>query len=312
MPLAGKLPPLVVILGATATGKTGLSLELADIFGGEIVNADSRQIYRGMDIGTAKATPAQQQRIPHHLLDIATPAENPGLAEYQTLAYQAIEAIHARGRLPFLVGGTGQYLTAVTEGWSIPQVPPNPDLRAHLEEYARMYGNQALHDWLIQMDPPAAATIHPNNVRRVVRALEVYLETGTPISELQQRRPPPYRILTIGLHLRRELLYPRADQRVDEMLAAGFLAEVRRLLMEGYTPELPAMHTLGYAELGAHLLDGLPLAEAIQRTKYHTHDFIRRQEVWFRGHDHGILWHNVEGLNIAEPVTSIRAWLTGD
>src|SRR5688572_249594 len=175
MRLTGKLPPLVVILGATASGKTGLSLVLAKHLRGEIVNADSRQIYRGMDIGTAKATPQQQQTVPHHLLDIVNPDENPGLAEYQELTYRTIEAIQARGSLPLLVGGTGQYITAVVEGWSIPRVPPNMALRAELEDFAQQQGQHALHQRLVQVDAEAASAIHPNNTRRIIRALEVYM-----------------------------------------------------------------------------------------------------------------------------------------
>jgi tRNA dimethylallyltransferase len=312
MRLTGKLPPLVVILGATASGKTSLSLTLAKHLRGEIVNADSRQIYRGMDIGTAKATPAQQQAVPHHLLDLVNPDENPGLAEYQALAYRTIEAIQARGSLPVLVGGTGQYITAVVEGWSIPRVQPNLALRAELEDFAQQQGQQALHQRLAQVDAEAASAIHPNNTRRIIRALEVYLESGTPFSELQRKTPPPYRILTIGLHMNRERLYERADRRVDEMIQAGFVDEVRGLLAQSYTRDLPSMTSLGYAELAAHLLDNVPLEEAIQKTKYNTHDFIRRQEVWFRGHDTGILWHNVEEINVERLLMTLRDWTGGD
>lgn len=312
MRLTGNLPPLPVILGATATGKTGLSITLAQHLRGEIINADSRQIYRRMDIGTAKATPEQRATVPHHLLDFVNPDENPGLAEYQEMAYRAIDEVHARGNLPLLVGGTGQYLTAVVEGWSIPRVPPNYTLRAELEDYARLQGQQALHNRLVQVDAEAASAIHPNNIRRVVRALEVYMESGTPISELQRKKPPPYRILTIGLQMNRDRLYERADKRVDMMMDEGFLDEVRDLLAQGYTRDLPSMSSLGYAELAAHLLDGMPLAEAVQKTKYNTHDFIRRQEVWFRGHDTGILWHNVEEMDVERLLSTLRHWTGGD
>lgn len=309
--MTGELPPLVVVLGATATGKTGLSLELAGQLNGEIINADSRQIYRGMDIGTAKATPAQRSAVPHHLLDIVNPDENPGLAEYQARAYQTINAIHTRGNVPILVGGTGQYITAVVEGWLIPRIPPNHYLRRELEDFARRHGSSALYERLVQVDAAAAAIIHPNNIRRVIRALEVYLEGGTPISELQRKHLPPYRILTIGLQMQREPLYARADKRVDDMMAAGFLEEVKSLLARGYSRDLPSMSSVGYAELAAHLLDNISLDEAVQKTKYNTHHFIRRQEVWFRGHDTGILWHNVEELNIAELIITLRNWIGG-
>lgn len=301
--------PLVVVLGPTAVGKTGLALRIAERFEGEIVGADSRQIYRLMDIGTAKPTTDEQRRVPHHLIDVVNPDENLGLADYQHLAYTAINAIHARGRLPLLVGGTGQYLTAVTEGWSIPEVPPNPALRAELEHLAQQQGALALHNALQQVDPAAAAKIHPNNVRRTIRALEVFRETGTPISILQRKQPPPYRIFQIGLRMSRDLLYEQADRRLDMMLLGGFVEEVRRLLDLGYDRSLPSMTALGYRELSAHLLDGLALDAAVTASKIATHDFIRRQETWFSGHDQGILWHNIQELAGNSLAAKLQHWL---
>jgi tRNA dimethylallyltransferase len=290
MRLAGK--PLIVLVGPTASGKTRLAILLANALNGEIIGADSRQIYRHMDIGTAKPTAEEQQQARHHLIDVVDPDENLGLAEYQALALTAIHDIHARDRVPLLVGGTGQYITALVEGWSIPQVAPNLALRAELEAFAAQQGTPALHARLSALDPTAAATIDGRNIRRVVRALEVCLESGQPISELQRKRPPPFEMRHYGLTLEREALYARADQRVDAMLEAGFLDEVRSLLEQGYDRRLPSMSGLGYAQLAAHLLDGIPLAEAVLKTKHDTHDFIRRQYTWFRGHDPGILWHN--------------------
>ena len=303
--------PLVVILGPTAAGKTGLAILLAQAVDGEIVGADSRQIYRYMDIGTAKPTTEQRQQAPHHLIDIVDPDENLGLAQYQRLAYEAIEAIHRRGKLPLLVGGTGQYITAVIEGWSIPEVAPNYALREELEAYAKAHGPEALHRRLQAIDSPAAEATHHRNVRRVVRALEVYLETGTPISELQQKTPPPYRIRQYGLKMNRELLYARADQRFDQMMAAGFVDEVKHLLAMGYNHQLPSMSGLGYRELSAHLLDNIPLDEAVEAAKNATHDFIRRQLTWFRGHDTGIHWHDAETLAPDTIITHTRQWLEG-
>jgi tRNA dimethylallyltransferase len=310
MCLTGKLLPVVIILGATATGKTALSLELAQRWHGEIISADSRQIYRQMDIGTAKATLAQRQQVPHHLLDIVNPDENLTAAEYQTLAYQTIDTLHAQGKLPFLVGGTGQYITVVEEGWSIPHVAPDWALRAELEAFAADKGKAALYERLVAVDPQAATAIHPNNVRRVIRALEVYLVSGTPISVLQQKKPPPYQFLRLGLAMPREKLYPRADTRVEAMLTDGFVDEVRALLARGYARNLPAMTGVGYAELAAHLSGECTYAEAVQRTKFNTHDFIRRQEVWFRGHDHGILWHNVDEFHVDTLHQLIASWLS--
>lgn len=307
--MTGKQAPLIVILGPTAIGKTDLAIQLALHFNGEIVGADSRQVYRLMDIGTAKPDAGQLAAVPHHLIDIADPDQTLSLAQYQDLAFAAIAHITERNRIPFLVGGTGQYLTAVEEGWSIPRVPPNPDLRARLEAEAIELGASALYARLAAIDPEYASKNHPNNTRRIIRALEVYLATGTPISVLQQKQPPPYRICPIGLRLDRDILYPRADHRFDQMITAGFLDEVRHLLQLGYQANLPSMSALGYRELCAHLIDHLPIEQAIFQAKNATHDFIRRQEIWFRGHDNGIMWHNVENLDINHMKTLIQHWI---
>lgn len=310
MPLTGdNLPPLLIIVGATAVGKTGLGIEIAEALNGEIIGADSRQIYKYMDIGTAKPTLAQQGQVKHHLVDVVTPDEMLTLAAYQRQAYARIDDIHEQGKLPILVGGTGQYITAVEEGWSIPEVPPNYALRDELEQEAEAIGTEAFHAKLVAIDSEAAEKIHPNNIRRVVRALEVYFETGTPISELQRKKAPPYDIRVVGLQMEREALYERADLRVDMMMEAGFLDEVQELLADGYHPTLPAMTALGYREMSQHLAGNLSLEDAIAQTKHSTHDFIRRQEIWFRGHDHGILWHNVKSMNIQDIIADVSQWM---
>ncbi len=301
--------PLLVILGATATGKTGLALQLAESLDGEIVGADSRQIYRGMDIGTAKPNAEQRARVRHHLVDIADPDENPGLATIQGLANAAIADIQRRGRLPLLVGGTGQYLSAIVEGWRIPEVPPNETLRSELEAYARRQGSGALHRRLAEVDPATAARTHPNNVRRVVRSLEVWHATGSAISEQQKRLPPLWKVLQLGLQLERGALYARADQRFDAMIEAGLVGEVRDLLRAGYSRDLPSMSGLGYRQLAAHLLDGLPLPEAIAAARTATHDFIRRQLTWFRGHHADIRWLNAASLDAQAIAGDLRRWL---
>lgn len=307
--MTGDRSPLVIILGPTGVGKTTLAIDLAEALGGEIVSADSRQIYRHMDIGTAKPTAAQQARVRHHLIDIAPPDYNLSLAEYQDAAYRAIDATSQRGQIPFLVGGSGQYITALEEGWSIPRVPPDVELRAKLEAYVRANSPESLHKRLALVDPTAAARIHPNNTRRVIRALEVHTLTGQAISDLQKKVPPPYRIMRLGLQLPRAILYPRVDARVDAMIAAGLVDEVARLLEMGYDRALPSMSSLGYREIAAHLLDGAPLDNSVDRAKFSTHEFIRRQDVWFRGHDNGILWHNVEDLDTATLAQILRGWL---
>ena len=281
---------LVVIVGPTAAGKTALSIDLAEAAGGEIVSADSRQIYRGMDIGTAKVTAAERARVPHHLLDVVMPDQVLSLAEYQALAYAAIADIRARGRLPFLVGGTGQYVQAVVEGWSIPAVAPHPELRAELEAKASAEGAEALHGWLAALDPAAAARIDYRNIRRVIRALEVCLVTGQPITELQRKNPPPFDILQIGVTRPRPELYMRIDVRVDQMMAAGLLDEVRRLDAAGYAWELPAMTGLGYRQIGEHLRGEVTLDAAVTHIKQGTRRFVQQQYNWFRLTDPAIRW----------------------
>ena len=281
---------LVVIIGPTAAGKTVLSIELAAASGGEIVSADSRQVYRGMDIGTAKATAGERARVPHHLLDVVDPDQVLTLAEYQRLAYAAIAGIHARGRLPFLVGGTGQYVRAVIEGWSIPAIAPQPEVRAELAAWANTAGAEALHRRLAALDPAAAARIDHRNVRRVIRALEVCLVSGKPISELQRKAPPPYRIVQIGVTRPRPELYARIDARVDRMIEAGLVDEVRRLAAAGCGWDLPAMTGLGYRQIGQHLCGQISLDQAIALIKKDTRRFVQQQYNWFRPDDPGIEW----------------------
>lgn len=274
--------PLLAIVGPTAVGKTALSLHLARLCDGEIVSADSRQVYRGMDIGAAKPTPAERAAVPHHLIDVVDPDEDFSLALYQDMATAAITDIAARGKSPLLVGGTGQYLAAVLQGWQLPRVAPRPDIRAALERQAADLGAEALYARLKAVDPVAAARILPGNVRRIIRALEVYEVTGKPISEQRSMQPPPYRITTIWLTLPAPVLYDRIDARVDTMMAAGLLDEVRSLLERGYHWDLPAMSGLGYREFRPYFEGSATLEEAVARLKYDTHAFARRQPAWFR------------------------------
>ena len=274
--------PLLAIVGPTAVGKTALAIALARVLGGEIVSADSRQVYRGMDIGTAKPSVAERAAAPHHLIDVVDPNEEFSLALYQDLATASIAAITARGRLPLLVGGTGQYLAALLEGWQIPRVAPQPELRAALEREAVQHGAAALHARLAQIDPAAAACILPTNVRRVIRALEVHALTGRPISEQQQKQPPPYHTKTLWLTRPPAELYDQIDTRIDAMRAAGLLEEVRGLVERGYSWELPAMSGLGYREFQPYFAGQATLEDAITRLKFDTHAFARRQPGWFR------------------------------
>lgn len=302
-------PPLVAIVGPTAVGKTALAIELAQAIQGEIVSADSRQIYRHMDIGTAKPTPAERAQVPHHLLDVVDPDQPMTLAEYQRLAYAAIEEIHRRERVPLLVGGTGLYVRAVLEGLRIPEVPPDPELRTRLEAEARALGAEALHARLAALDPVAARRVDPRNVRRVIRALEVCLRAGRPISELQEAIPPPYRILRVGLTRPRRELYARIDARVDAMIAAGLVEEVRSLLARGYGPELPAMSGLGYRQICRYLAGEQTLEEAIREIKRKTRRFVRQQQTWFRLDDPRVHWFDLSRTPYKVIEQFVRAWL---
>ncbi|MFL7807291.1 MAG: tRNA (adenosine(37)-N6)-dimethylallyltransferase MiaA [Anaerolineae bacterium] len=290
MPASDMLPPLVIIVGPTAVGKTRLAVCLAQEVDGEIVSADSRQVYRGMDIGTAKATPEEQQCAPHHLLDVVNPDETLGLAQFQEMAYAAIADVTARGRVPMLVGGTGQYVMAVVEGWNVPRVPPNEALRLELYRQADQEGAQSLHDRLRALDPAAADRIDPRNVRRVVRAVEVCMVTGEPISEQQDKTPPPYRVLMLGLSLPREALYRRIDQRVERMMAAGLEDEARGLVDAGYGFDLPAMSGVGYGQFSPWLAGEATLESVTREIKRATRRFVRQQANWFRHDDARIRW----------------------
>ena len=296
---------VVAVVGPTAAGKTELSLALAQALGGEIVSADSRQIYRGMDIGTAKATPEERALVPHHLLDVVDPDQVLTLAEYQRLACAAIDDILARGRLPLLVGGTGQYVYAVIEGWRIPEVAPQPALRAALEAEAAAQGAEAFHARLAALDPIAASRIDPRNVRRVIRALEVCLTTGRPISELQTKSPPPYKIIQVGVTRPRPELYARIDARVERMIAAGLVDEVRCLAEAGYSWDLPAMTGLGYRQIGQYLRGEVTLDEAVALIKKGTRRLVQQQYNWFRPDDPMIRWVDPGDADVVGELVSV-------
>ena len=298
---------LLAIVGPTATGKTALAVRLAERLGGEIVNADSRQVYRGMDIGTAKPTAAEQARARHWLVDVADPAEPFSLGRYLDLAHETLAGCWSRGVLPILAGGTGQYVWALLEGWEVPRVPPDPQLRAELEARAEREGAASLIEELERVDPAYAARVDRQNLRRVVRALEVYRRTGRPISSCQTRRSPDIAWTAIGLACQRDELYRRIDARVDAMVAAGLVDEVRALIERGYGCDLPALSGIGYRQVCQHLAGELSLAEAVERVKTETHRLARMQRNWFRERDPRIGWIDVmagdpfaEALRIVE------------
>jgi tRNA dimethylallyltransferase len=284
-------PALVVICGPTAVGKTCLALDLAEQYDGEILSADSRQVYRQMDIGTAKPTAAEQQRIRHHLIDIAWPNEVFHAERFVTLAHQALHAIEARNKRPFLVGGTGLYIRALTEG--LLRVPgADPDLRRQLHARAEEEGRAALHEELLRCDPETASRLHPNDLVRIIRALEVYQQTGHSLASLQDAHAfgsQPYRTLKIGLDLPREDLYRRIDQRAESMFEAGLLEEAEALLRAGYDPSSKALRTIGYRQAFALLRGTITLAAALEDLKLATRRYAKQQLTWFRK-DKSIIW----------------------
>lgn len=301
--------PLVVILGPTAVGKTEIAIQLADQFQGEIVSADSRLFYRGMDIGTAKPGAEQRQRVPHHLIDVAQPDEIWSLTHFQEQARQAIHAICARQKLPFLVGGTGQYVRAVLEGWQAPEVAPNPQLRQALEDWAQLLGQDGLHARLTILDPQAARKIDARNVRRSIRALEVILSTGKPFSAQRQRGESPYDLLLLGLIRPRPELYARIDARIETMFAAGLVGEVQELLAQGYLPTLPSLSAIGYREVIRYLQGEIDLEEAKVLIRRATRTYVRRQANWFKADDPQITWFNVNEQIILQMTEKIHSWL---
>jgi tRNA dimethylallyltransferase len=275
-------PPLIALVGQTATGKSALAIKLCQEIGGEIVTADSRQVYRYMDIGTDKPTVEERGGVPHHMIDLVDPDEPYTVALYQSGAYQVIDDIISRGKLPVLAGGTPLYLNAVLEGWTIPRVEPDLALREELEREAEEVGSETLHDRLRSLDPEAAAKILPSNTRRIVRALEVIAITGQPISAQQSKEPPSYRTLIIGLSAAREQIYARIDTRVEREVKDGLVEEVATLHERGYSYDLRSMSGLGYRQIAKYLQGQATLPEAIQRIKWDTHAFARHQGNWFR------------------------------
>ncbi len=313
-------PAFLVIAGPTAAGKSAVALALARRFSAEIVCADSRTLYRGMDIGTAKPSAADRASAPHHLLDVADPDHVVTLAEYQRLASHAIQEIRSRGRIPILVGGTGLYIRAIVDRIAIPSVPPDWDLRTRLEEAERLEGPGALHRRLDAVDPAAASRIHPRNIRRIIRALEVHTRGGTAISTLQAQMgsggwvPPgqaPEPVVMVALMMDRERLHERIDRRINEQLARGLVGEVRTLLASGYARALPAMQGLGYREIAAHLDGAVTLDEAITRFRRNSRRYAKRQETWFRA-DPRYRWLEVRDQPPEAVASEIHAIMSGD
>lgn len=277
-------PKVVVIVGPTNVGKTRLGVELGARFGGEVINADSRYLYRGFTIGTAKPSIEEQAGVPHHLIDILEPGDDFSLARYQELAVTAIDDVHSRGRLPLLVGGTPLYINAVIENWRIPKVPPHPEIRARLEAEIAERGLAAVSAKLAEADPVAAER-SGQNPRRVIRALEIHEVTGVPMSAQEGKGPRRYDTLELGLTLDRDSLYAAIDRRVDDQIARGLVEEVEGLLASGVPPTAPAFSSIGYRQLLPALAGEEPLEAGVTRIRHHTRRYVRHQETWLRAND---------------------------
>jgi tRNA dimethylallyltransferase len=301
MPLPSKLP-LVAIVGPTAVGKTEIAIQVAERLGGEIVSADSRLLYRGMDIGTAKPSFAERARVAHHLIDVAEPDEIWSLAVFQKTAQEAIASIHSRNRLPLLVGGTGQYLRAILEGWVPPKLAAQPKLRGAIEGWLEKIGKDGLHARLRVLDQEAAQSIDSRNVRRTIRALEVIFSTGQKFSQARRKVESPYRVLQIGLMRPRAELYKRIDARITAMLDAGWLDEVKALTAKGYSSDLPSISAIGYSQLISHLQGKITYEKAVEEIRRATRIFVRRQANWFKASDPNIKWFAAGDENIISQI----------
>ncbi|MEW5940841.1 MAG: tRNA (adenosine(37)-N6)-dimethylallyltransferase MiaA, partial [Chloroflexota bacterium] len=299
-PSAMTKPTLILIVGPTAVGKTEIAIQLAERLGGEIVSADSRLFYRGLDIGTAKPTLAERAGAPHHLIDVAEPNETWSLAQFQRAAREAIADIHARGKLPFLVGGTGQYVRAAIEGWSPPEVKADSRMRDELGRMKEERGHEWLYEKLKLLDPEAAKNIDSRNFRRTIRALEVILTTGRKFSAQRGKGESPYRLIAVGLTRPREELYARVDARIEAMFDAGLVEETRALLEKGYSPDLPAMSGIGYRECAGVVEGRMSAEQAKVEMRRATRVFVRRQANWFKESDPAIRWFQVNERTVEE------------
>lgn len=305
---------VIAIVGPTAVGKSDLALRLARSFPLEVISADSRQVYRYMDIGTNKPSLEERASAPHHIIDVVDPDEDFSLATYHQLAFDALKAIRQKGKLPLLVGGTGLYVWSLVEGWKIPQVPPDREMRRQLETRAQQDDSQSLHRELQNIDAVAAARIDPRNIRRVVRALEIHYATEQRPSRLQRKEKPSFPVLVIGLTEERGELYRRIGERADEMIGRGLVEEVKQLMEKGYSPSLPSMSGIGYRQIVQFIRGEMTLPEAVDKMKSETHRLARHQYAWFRLNDGRIRWFDVtetEGRASAVDMDEIEALVEG-
>ena len=286
--------PLLLIVGPTASGKSAFAIQVAQALNAEIVSADSRYLYRELEIGVAKPSSLELAAAPHHLINVASLEDPWNLGLYKQSATRVIDEIHQRSGLPILVGGTGQYVRAILQNWQVPSHGPVDQLREDLETIGDRIGFDKLYEMLSAIDPQAAANIDYRNHRRTIRALEVILSTGKKFSDLRDKETPPYSTLILGLELPREILYARIDQRIDDMIAQGLVGEVQGLLDSGFGPTLDSMRVIGYNEIMAHLRGEITLKEAIALVKRNTRIYVRRQANWFKPSDPDIHWLNAQ------------------
>lgn len=301
--------PLIILTGPTAVGKTKLSIELAKAVNGQMISADSMQVYRHMDIGTAKIRPEEMQGIPHYLIDVLDPWESFDVVRFQTMAKEALEKIYAAGAIPIVVGGTGFYIQALLYNIDFDENDSETGYRSELQAFAERHGAEALHDRLRQVDEKSADMIHPNNIKRVIRALEFYHQTGTRISEhneTQRQKESPYRFVYFVLDDERERIYRRIDQRIDQMLDQGLVTEVKQLRDMGCTRDMVSMQGLGYKEILAYLDGECTLEEAVYILKRDTRHFAKRQLTWFR-REHEVRW--IERQEYPDEAAMLQAML---
>jgi len=298
---------VLIILGPTAVGKSKLAIELAKRLDGEIISADSMQVYFGMDIGTAKPSNEELEEVPHHLINIIPPDKNWSVSDFVSNARNIIEDIIKKGKLPIVVGGTGLYLNALIEGYAFPMIEANKDVRERLEGEAKAYGSLHLYEKLKKVDPDSAEKIHYNDLKRMIRALEVYELTGKPISKMQSKDEEslPYELVIVGLDMDRKKLYEKIEERVDQMLKSGLVAEVQGLIKEGYDRKLTSMQAIGYKEVAEHLHGKYTLDELINILKQNTRNFAKRQMTWFRRFKN-VNWFDVEKMSIGDIIKLIK------
>ncbi len=302
--------PVLIIVGPTAVGKTELSIRLAGLIDGEIISADSRLLYKGMDIGTAKPTKAQLEKIKHHLVDLAEPQDTWSLAKYNEQVKNAIEDVQSKGKLPILVGGTGQYVRSLLEGWDIPEVAPDLAIRDVLENWGKEIGARGLHNKLQIVDSRAAEMNDPDNLRRTVRALEVLFLTGYRFSEQRLKDTPLHNYKVIGLSRPRNELYQRVDARIESMFIDGFVQEVEDLLSKGIPLETHSLSAIGYSEVIRYFQGENSLEEVKVSMRKKTRNFIRKQRNWFKPDDPCIEWFEMEPDPIRKIHSSVTNWLS--